>query len=151
MKLLVCTDGSKQSMKAVEQAIAIAKGCSVNEVAVIHVCENRVDWASLPSEEGTITTEDMERIKNYINQCDSEKSNEVLLEAGEAFKKNNIEAKTIFKEGHPAHTISEVANDEEYDMVVIGSRGLGGLKKLFLGSVSSAVIQEVKCNVLVVK
>ena len=37
MKILVCTDGSEESKKALEKASIIAKGCNVNEVAVIHV------------------------------------------------------------------------------------------------------------------
>ena len=75
----------------------------------------------------------------------------MLLEAKKFFTEQIIEVKTIFKEGHPAQTIAEVANEEGYDMIVIGSRGLGGLKKLFLGSVSNAVLQEATTSVLIVK
>ena len=150
MKMLVCVDGSKHSMKAVEEAVKIAGGCNINDVSIIHVCESKLDWRSMP-QEGPVSKEDMERFKNYMHQCDYDNNQKVLLEAKDIFASNNIEAKTIFKEGHPAQTIADVANEEGYDMVVIGSRGLGGLKKLFLGSVSSAVIQEVKSNVYVVK
>lgn len=45
MKILVCTDGSKQSVKAIKEAAKIAEGCNVDEVAILHVYENR---ASLP-------------------------------------------------------------------------------------------------------
>ena len=150
MKMLVCVDGSEQSMKAVKEAVKIAGGCNINDVSIIHVCESKLNWPAI-SAEGSISKEDMERIQNYIHQCDYDKNQKVLLEAKSIFANNNIEAKTIFKEGHPAQTIADVANEEGYDMVVIGSRGFGGLKKLFLGSVSSAVIQEVKSNVYVVK
>ncbi len=150
MKILVCVDGSKQSMKAVEEAVKIAGDCNINDVAIIHVCESKPDWGAIP-EEGRMTKEDIERLKNYLHQCDYDKNQKVLLEAKDIFANNNIQAKTIFKEGHPAQTIANVANEEGYDMVVIGSRGLGGLQKLFLGSVSNAVIQEVKSNVYVVK
>ena len=74
-----------------------------------------------------------------------------MSESVEFFRSEKIKVSTIFKEGHPADTIAQVAADEKFDMVVIGSRGLGGLKKLFLGSVSNAVTQEVKTSVLVVK
>lgn len=150
MKILVCVDGSKQSMKAVDEAVKIAGGCNVNEVAIIHVCESKLDWSGIPHE-GSVTREDMERFRKSLEQCNYENNEKVLSEAKEVFEKNNIQVKKIFKEGHPAQTIADTANEEGYDMVFIGSRGLGGLKKLFLGSVSSAVIQEVKSNVYVVK
>lgn len=150
MKMLVCVDGSKHSMKGVEEAVKIAGGCNINDVAIIHVCEFKLSLPAI-SDEGSVSKEDMESIQNYIHQCDYDKNQKVLLEAKNIFASNNIEAKTILKEGHPAQTIADVANEEGYDMVVIGSRGLGGLKKLFLGSVSSAVIQEVKSNVYIVK
>jgi nucleotide-binding universal stress UspA family protein len=150
MKILVCVDGSKQSMKAVEEAVKIAGGCNVNEVTIIHVCENKLDWSGIPYE-GSVTREDMERFRKSLEQCNYENNEKVMSEAKEIFERNNIRVNEIFKEGHPAQVIADVANEEGYDMVVIGSRGLGGLKKLFLGSVSSAVIQEVKSNVYVVK
>lgn len=151
MKMLVCADGSKHSLKTIEEAVKIAGGCSPDDVAVIHVFQSHMDRSAWFGREGySITKEDMERIKEMWEQ-DKEKSKEILTEAKEIFAKHNIEVKAIFKEGHAAHNIAQVANEEGYDLVVIGSRGLGGLKKLFLGSVSNAVLQEVHANVLVVK
>ncbi|MGI6679791.1 MAG: universal stress protein [Dehalobacterium sp.] len=152
MKMLVCVDGSELSMKAVGEAAKIAGACDIHEVSIIYVCESKLDWQILPSDHtATISKEDIKRMHDYVFQCDYDKNQKILLEAKEVFAKNNIEAKTIFKEGHPAQTIIDIANEEGYDLVVMGSRGLGGLKKLFLGSVSSAVIQEVKSNVYLVK
>jgi nucleotide-binding universal stress UspA family protein len=150
MKILVCVDGSKQSMKAVEEAVKIAGGCNVNEVAIIHVCESKLDWSGIPYE-GSVTREDMERLRKSLEQCNYENNEKVLSKAKEIFAKNNIKVNAIFKEGHPAQAITDTANEEGYDMIVIGSRGLGGLKKLFLGSVSNAVLHEAQTNVLVVK
>ncbi len=68
------------------------------------------------------------------------------------FEEKSLKARAILKEGHPAHTIVTTAAEEGADMIVIGSRGLGGLKKVLLGSVSSAVIQEAEnCTIAVVK
>jgi nucleotide-binding universal stress UspA family protein len=149
MKILVCTDGSKQSLKAIEAAAVIAAGCSVHEVALIHVYENTL---ILPfwGEVYHVSREDSERFME-LEMKEKEKRKEVLTEAEELFTQKNIKVKKIFKEGHPALTIAQTAAEEGSDMVVIGSRGLGGLKKLILGSVSNAVVQEVKCNVLIVK
>jgi len=66
-------------------------------------------------------------------------------------EEKNIKASMIFKEGHPSEVITSVAAENGFDLIVIGSRGLGGLKKLFLGSISAAVLHEANTNVLTVK
>ncbi len=48
-------------------------------------------------------------------------------------------------------SLSEYAANEKADLLVIGTRGLGGFKKMLLGSVSSGVVQRVPCSVLVVR
>ena len=141
MKILLCTDGSKYSQKALEKASVIVKGCNVNEVAIIHVHERYNPLPTIPNES-----------IRWIMQEHKKEGEKILSEALKLLKRENIKARTILKEGHPADTIVRLAREEGFDMIVIGSRGLGGLKKLFLGSVSNAVIQEaVNCSVLVVK
>ncbi len=149
MKILVCTDGSQQGYKALEETAKIASGCSADEVAVIHVYETN---QHLPAwgEGYQLADKDLERIKELKEQ-DKEERKKILSEAVKLFEDKNIKLNAIFKEGHPADTIAKVAADEDFDMVVMGRRGLGGLKKLFLGSVSNAVLQETNANVLVVK
>ncbi len=146
MKMLVCTDGSKESIKALKEAAKIAKGCSnVNKVSVIHVYDDKVTLPGVT--DGYMTREDF----NKFAESHKEEGKRILSEAERIFAETDIEVDTILKGGHPAHTIAKVAAEEEYDTIVIGSRGMGGLKRLFLGSVSNAVLQEVKTNVLVVK
>ncbi|WP_353929027.1 universal stress protein [Okeanomitos corallinicola TIOX110] len=53
--------------------------------------------------------------------------------------------------GDPADEIIRLANIHQADLVVVGSRGLTGMKKIVLGSVSTQVMEEVHCSVLVVK
>ena len=52
--------------------------------------------------------------------------------------------------GNPAEVVVEEAEEEHYDLVVMGSRGLGKIKGIFMGSVSQQVVQECKCPVLVI-
>ncbi len=152
VKILVCTDGSKQSRKALEKAAEIATGYNVNEVAVIHVYDNKPDSSLLLWDDASsLSKEQMEQFQR-LREEDLAKKKNYLLEALKFFEDKGIKARTIFKEGHPAHTIINVAKEEGFDMIVIGSRGLGGLNKVLLGSVSSAVVQEAKdCSVLTVK
>ena len=151
MKILVCTDGSKHSQKALEETVVIAKGCNVNEVAIIHVYERYVPRL-MSGDEGFISDQEMASIRGMMEEHKQEEGKKILSEALKNIEGKNIKARTVLKEGHPADTIVSIAHEEGFDMIVIGSRGLGGLKKLFLGSVSNAIIQEVvNCSVLVVK
>lgn len=152
MKILVCTDGSPESQKTLEKALIIAKGCNVNEVAIIHVDDEKIDFSAMPVGEGHVPTEEeMERFRNMQEEHKIERK-KILEDALKLFEEKNIDARTILKEGHPSHTIVETAHEEGFDMIIIGSRGLGGFRKVLLGSVSSAVVQEAKdCMVTVVK
>ncbi|ABR47646.1 UspA domain protein [Alkaliphilus metalliredigens QYMF] len=149
MKILVCTDGSQESVKAVEEASKIADGCQVDEVSIIHVYDKNFAgpyW----SEFQNVTQEDLDRFNKEVEQS-KEKAKNTLLEAEKIFQAKNIKVNTILKKGNPAETIVEVATEEGFDMVVLGRRGLSGLKKVFLGSVSNAVLQEIDTTVLIVK
>ncbi len=149
MKILVCTDGSQQSIKAIEEAVKMAVGCNATEVAVIHVIEKNSELSTW--EDGyPLKKSDMDRFLELENHKKEERE-KILSRAVEIFKNNNVTASAILKNGHPAETIANVASEDGYDLVVIGSRGLGGLKKILLGSVSNSIVQEVKANVLVVK
>ncbi len=153
MKILVCIDGSEQSRKVMEEAVQIAAGCQINDFAVINVYEP-MPYPTTPSWGGisyTRTDEDNAYMLK-LQEKEKEEIQQYLQQAVEFFEEKGLKARALLKEGHPAHTIVSTAGEEGTDMIVIGSRGLGGLKKAFLGSVSSAVIQEVdNCTVAVVK
>ncbi len=92
------------------------------------------------------------KLKTFITLFDlGSKVPLLYAQAIRIFEKKGIKVSTILKERHPSETIAKVSEEGEFDMVVIGSRGLGGLKKALLGSVSNAIVQEVKTKVLVVK
>lgn len=152
MKILVCTDGSEYSQKALEKAAIIAGGCRVDDLAVIHVYEDKFDFSSSAyGEETSITENEMERFRE-LNESHKEKEKRILSDALKFLEEKNIQARGILKEGHPSETIVSVGCGEEFDMIIIGSRGRGGLEKVFLGSVSSAVVQEAEnCSVLTVR
>ncbi len=152
MKILVCIDGSEQSQKALEKASFIAEGCNVDEVALIHVLDQKLDFTKVPKRfEYPPSEEEVEKLTNLQEKAKNE-GKRILEDALKVLEKKGIKARTIIKEGHPADTIVEVGCGEEFDFIVIGSRGLGGLKKTFLGSVSNEVVQQAeKCSVIVVR
>jgi len=150
MKILACTDGSEYSKKALQQAMEIADGCKVNEVVILHVYDSKI--TNILSYSSEVITPDLITQYQQMLEEDKKKKEKMLLEAKKIFQQRNIKTRTIFKEGIPSETIIQIAKEEEIDVIVISSRGLGGLKKVLLGSVSNSVIQEAEnCSVLIVK
>lgn len=62
-----------------------------------------------------------------------------------------IQARTILKRGDAATEILDYAQEEQVDLIIVGSRGLSQIRNLLLGSVSSKIIHYAHCSVLVVK
>lgn len=150
MKILLCVDGSPHSDKAIEEAIAIASGCRADEVTVINVYESRFSLPETTTDRLPLTRDDVERFEKLSEQ-EREERKALIEDAVKIFEEQGIKVSTALECGHPADTIARYASEGGYSMIIIGSRGLGGLKKLLLGSVSNAVLQEAKCSVLVVK
>lgn len=74
-----------------------------------------------------------------------------MTEATEIASRNgvNFQGKLIY--GETSTEIVKFANDKKFDLVVIGSRGRSGLKEMFLGSTSNAVVHRSQVPVLVIK
>ena len=152
MKILFCTDGSKQSQKALEVASQIAAGCNITEVVVMHVFDEKLDLSALlpTNEDIPLVTEEMGELKKLM-QKQAEERDKLLEDALKYFKKKSITAKAVLKKGHPVNTIVKTAREEGFDMIIMGKRGFES-KKGFLGSVSSAVVNEAEnCTVVIVK
>ena len=64
---------------------------------------------------------------------------------------DDISVKTVFEVGSPGPAVLSVAKKFDADLIIMGSRGLGPLKGLFMGSVSSYVVTHSTCPVLIVK
>jgi nucleotide-binding universal stress UspA family protein len=77
--------------------------------------------------------------KKILNKC--------LLQAKEA----GVRIKTQLQEGDPASVILNESSAGKYDLIIMGSRGLGRFKRLLLGSVSTKVVHHASCSILVVR
>ena len=146
MKILVCTDGSKESRKAMEKAVVLAGCYRAEAVDLIHVYDDSV---LMPGSLGARSVSG-EQYRMFLESYKKE-GMDILLDGEKFFAEKGIKVKRILKGGHPVQKVAAVASEEGYDLVIVGSRGLGGLKRLLLGSVSNALLQEAKTNVLVVK
>jgi len=69
----------------------------------------------------------------------------------EPLRSRGFAVDVIVREGYPATVIEEEAIDRQVDLIVIGTRGLSGIKHLLLGSIAERVVQKAPCPVLTVK
>lgn len=70
---------------------------------------------------------------------------------GELRSQGISEVETVFLEGDPATKILEYVGDNPCQLIVVGTRGLSNAGRLFLGSVSDAILHRAHCSVLVVR
>jgi len=147
-KILVPIDGSEHSDKALDYALDLAEKYSA-EINLLSVAQPFI--AAGPSFIGYPMTVPLDTA-SYVK--DIETAHEKILE--EAHKKAkkikpDIKVSKQLVNGRPADRIVEVANKRGCDLIVMGSRGVGGIKGLFLGSVSDRVADQAHCPVLIVK
>ncbi|MFB4166911.1 universal stress protein [Virgibacillus sp. JSM 102003] len=58
---------------------------------------------------------------------------------------------TLDSQRNAGDKLCEYAEDHEMDLIIVGSRGLGGVKKLLLGSVSTNIVHHATCPILIIK
>lgn len=139
-RILVAYDGSDLSKRALEHAVQLAKQDERIEIHVVKVMELprvfdyelRLSYEQIQKSYRKEVEKKMDEVKKVLSQVTNR-------------------SKTIILEGDPARMILEYARSNDVDFIVMGSRGLSGLKELFLGSVSHNVMQHASCPVLVIK
>ncbi len=138
-KILLPTDGSKYSQNAEKHAIFLAEKTGA-EIIALSVIENNFS-IGLPDD--TV---------DEINQLLKEETKENLDKVNDLKDQldDNVKITSLIKEGSPAAVILDVAEEENVDLIVIGSSGKSGLDRFLMGSVATKVVKSAKCSVLVV-
>jgi len=147
-RILLATDGSEHSKKAMAFAQEMAQKYDAR-LDILHV----VTITTVP--EDFIELLKAEEVKEPPEAVYLEKVGRKILElCGESCQMQGIsesKLKTFILKGDPAQCIIEFAEEEEVDVVVLGRRGLGGLKGRLMGSVSRKVSHYVPCTCVLVK
>jgi nucleotide-binding universal stress UspA family protein len=141
-KILVPLDGSGHSTYALEKAIEIAKKFD-GKVTLLHAYTPHV--VSLPKEYAHA-----EAAPEMV-EISREAGANILEQAKDRVETESVQFETLLKMGQAVETIVSVAENGDFDLIVIGARGLSTIKELLLGSVSHGVTAHAKCPVLVVK
>ena len=150
MKILVSIDGSHASENALARALGFAVPLQA-EVVLLTVVEplssyvpevmmptgDWVGWRGLP---------DIELERKILDAGQA-----LLQKAQDTCQAVQVECRTRIETGQPRDVICHVAKEEAPDLLVIGSRGLGSVERLMLGSVSDYVLHHCPSPILVVR
>ncbi len=142
-RILLATDGSEHSQKAVEEALVIAEAVKAEVTVVTVLSEESFNKRATPE----VSEEIWNRIESYL----TEEGESIVKEAAKPFRDKGLTVKTEVLTGKrsPAEAICEIAND--YSLLVVGSHGLKGIREALLGSVSNKLAHCAKTSVLIVK
>lgn len=142
MKVLLAIDESEYSENAVNE-VGERAWTPGTTVRVLHVVEKFVPTAQeLWYDAGG----DLERLKAEA----AERGREMTERAAKWLRGRGLQVETALREGDPHKLIVEEAKQWGADLVVVGSHGYTGLKRLLLGSVAQSVVDDATCPVEVV-
>lgn len=151
-RVLVAIDGSTSSMHAIDYAISIAvKNDSqliilyvIDFYKYTHLSSSIILAPTFGSEKYLEEKSEAEKLMNKIKE-------NFKLKINDNTKSKKLKTEIVEGAKSVATTIMEYAESENVDIIIVGSRGRTSFKKLLLGSVSSNVIKNAHCAVLVVR
>ena len=130
--ILLATDGSEEARTASRMAVGIARGTG-SELHLVHVGGT-----------GGADPRLYEQMRRSAQSLLDEQAGE-LREAGAKIAKRHL------KNGRPEEEIVALAEELGAGLIVMGSRGFGGMKRALMGSVSDSVVRHAHCPVLVAR
>ena len=135
-KILVPLDGSKNSLRGLDEAIFIARQCgaTITGLYVMPLYPRNLVDAFMPYQIH-LRKEAKQFMDKAMKRC----------------AKKGIKFNSQIEIGSPTSEIEYFSKKKKFDLIVIGSRGESGLKEVFLGSVANAIVHKSKVPVLVVK
>ena len=139
-RILVPLDFSRHADAVLEWAAHLAEEHQ-SRLLLLHAYHLPVEFQQL---EGAYLPQDFwASVKSEAEQS--------LNRYAEPLRQRGLAVELIVREGYPATVIEEEATEQQADLIVIGTRGLSGLKHLLLGSIAERVVQKAPCPVLTVK
>jgi nucleotide-binding universal stress UspA family protein len=147
-RILVAVDGSEGSARASEVAVDLAEKFG-SQLFVLNVFRGYPEYVNVFPSAPAPSGEALQAYEAFARKT----ALEVIGRTVSMAEKKGVRAKPKTSEtiGSPVETITDYAVAEKIDLIVMGTRGLGGFKRMLLGSVSSGVVTHAHCPVLVVR
>lgn len=138
-KILVAVDGSKQAEWAFENAVAIAKRNVGSHLYIASVIDVTIATSGLSDP--------------YIFNSFFKKTKELVESYVKVARERGIEnVSGIVEQGIPKIVLSEdIVDEKDIDLIVCGSSGLTGFKRMLMGSVSEGIVRYAKCDTIIIK
>jgi nucleotide-binding universal stress UspA family protein len=143
-KLLIATDGSKFSNKAVDYAVDMAKQLQYDVIALYVLNLKHFELYALQHHDD-ITGYEEEDLKL------KREGEEALSHATQKGKEAGVHVTVKIVRGYPPEQIMKIAKEEGVSLIALGHLGKTGVERILLGSVSEAVVRNAPCPVLVVR
>lgn len=142
MKIMLATDGSEYSHRALAQTTVLASAMAAEVLVVL------VSQIVLVSGSGSL----LPVPDTSMELPSSEDATRILADAASTLQMQGIQAKPRHLVGHAiAETLLEEAERWNPDLIVVGAHGRTGVVRFLMGSVSSDLVQHARCSVMVVK
>jgi len=145
-KILLATDGSTHAKNAVKKAVIFQRLCKCNVVIIHSIKDNRVPSELYPNIENLYSK------YSSLEEIYKEAGEKLLNSTKKLFEANQslIETRLIEKETAEDY-IKHIVDEEDFDLVILGSQGHHSKLKKVLGTVSIKVSKNASCDVLIVK
>jgi nucleotide-binding universal stress UspA family protein len=138
-KILVPTDGSEHALKAAGYAVELARLKPDTRITLIYV---HTPYEGLAEVEAPFAA---------FREAMEKHGEDMMARTAAVFEKAGIKVDKVFRWGDPGSEIAQLANNEGFDLVVMGTRGAGALGTLLMGSVARKVVHLAQCPVFLVK
>ena len=162
-KILVPLDGSERSDKALDFAINLAKSQN-GKLTLFHVVDRKIPdelrRVLKPSKdiESTRTLEPILgpssphiEVENVLKKWTELAGKDIFEKAAEKARSNDVEFESLSYAGDLAHEISKTLKSEAFDLVIIGSTGIGKVEQFLFGGVTEEVARNSPCTVTIVR
>ena len=150
-RILVAIDGSETSLRAADYVIEIAEENNADLLIAIHVLDSRVGYAYSSDIYGLATPTSISDLLEDIKKEAEKWFDKIKQKADDINKKIRLKTEVVTTDRSVAGAIVGYAEHENTDLIIIGTRGRSGFKRMLLGSVASGVVTYAHCPVLVVK
>ncbi len=145
-KILLPTDGSENAKRAAEQALQIGSR-SGGDVLVLYV----VETPRFGGIRSVNKTELKKELEQNVQEVFDDYSNMLAGIVDEGKCQNDVKMDLKFTEGSPADKILQTIDEENIDLVVMGTSGRHGVNRFLLGSVAENTMRSAPCPVLVIR
>ncbi|KAK9068528.1 hypothetical protein SSX86_012642 [Deinandra increscens subsp. villosa] len=156
MKIWIAVDESEGSLYALEWALKhlflhhdVTDKESTFTVTVVHVQPPfQPTYTALPVGPVLFATSGM---RESLAKAEEDSAAKILARASELCDQHQIKAEYLVLKGNPKEILVEAVEQMDVDLLVVGSRGLGHIKRAVLGSISDYCAHHAKCPVLIVR